>query len=335
MRRRILGYLAWPSSGVLAPTMTEQLCQSPNWTRRPRRFRLQLGELPLGTVNLPAMVSDAHFTSWIGHDADPGLPLAHFPDGVDVVVIQSYPVETPLPRIRHQTNAIRYSPNHYRHFYIALEGTFDEYLAKFSSKSRANLRKKMRRYADLCSEDVRCKVARTQGELEEFHRAAHSLSDRTYQSRLLGAGLPDRDAFLRLTSSSEARGYLLCHGQRPVAYIFSPIRDGHVMYDFVGHDPEYAEWSPGTILQYLALESLFAEGRFRTFDFTEGEGKHKEFFANRSIPCADLYFFRPGVKCGMLVYGLASLRTSSRWAASALETTGLKGRVKKFLRSLG
>jgi hypothetical protein len=314
--------------------MTEHPSQPPGWTRVTRRFRLRLGELPLGAFELPALVSNDHFTSWIGRDTDPGMPLPEFPDAVAVVIVQSYPTAKSLPRVRHLHNAIRYVPAQYRHYYVALDGTFDAYLRKFSSKSRANLRKKMRRYASYCSDNLRWTVARSREELEAFHREAHLLSKRTYQSRLLGTGLPGQDAFARLISSGEARGYLLFHGERPVAYIFSPIRDGHVMYEFVGYDPDYSQWSPGTILQYLALESLFREGRFRTFDFTEGEGPHKEFFANRSIPCADLFFFRPGLKHETLLRCMAGLRTLSRWGVWSLERTGLKGRVKKLLRSV-
>ena len=40
------------------------------------------------------------------------------------------------------------------------------------------------------------------------------------------------------------------------------------------------------------MQSLFAEQRFAAFDFTEGEGQHKELFATRSRLCGDVYVLR-------------------------------------------
>jgi CelD/BcsL family acetyltransferase involved in cellulose biosynthesis len=132
---------------------------------------------------------------------------------------------------------------------------------------------------------------------------------------------------------TDARGYLLFHAEKPIAYIFCPAQDGNLLYQFLGHDPEYERWSPGTVLQYLALESLFAEGRFRTFDFTEGEGAHKEFFANRSVLCADIYYFRKSPKNYLIVGLHAGLYAASRGATRLLDRLGLKARIKKLIRS--
>ena len=41
--------------------------------------------------------------------------------------------------------------------------------------------------------------------------------------------------------------------------------------------------SPGTVLQYLALESIFDEKVNSYFDFGEGEGDHKKMFATNFI----------------------------------------------------
>ena len=46
------------------------------------------------------------------------------------------------------------------------------------------------------------------------------------------------------------------------------VREGIVDYAYLGYDPDYLHLSVGTVLQWLALDSLFAERRFRFFDFT-------------------------------------------------------------------
>ena len=42
-----------------------------------------------------------------------------------------------------------------------------------------------------------------------------------------------------------------------------------------------------------ALERLFAEERYRWFDFTEGDGAHKAMFGTHSASCASVMLLRP------------------------------------------
>ena len=212
------------------------------------------------------------------------MPFERFPRDIDVAVANSYPVPARLPTVAVLPGSIRYAPSQYPHHYIDLSGTYAEYLDKFSSKSRWTLRKKLGKFAEFSGGATDWRVFRYE-EMDEFHRLASGVSGKTYQSRLLSSGLPDAEGLAReLSRYSDARGYVLLHAGRPVAYLFCPARDGNLLYEHVGYDPEYQRWSPGSVLQALALESLFGEGGFRTFDFTEGDGDHKRFFANRSVP---------------------------------------------------
>jgi hypothetical protein len=40
------------------------------------------------------------------------------------------------------------------------------------------------------------------------------------------------------------------------------------------------------------MRQLIGEGRFRLFDFTEGEGQHKQLFSTGSVECVDLLLLR-------------------------------------------
>jgi hypothetical protein len=85
-------------------------------------------------------------------------------------------------------------------------------------------------------------------------------------------------------------------------------------------------------LQYLVFEALWRNKRFRLFDFTEGEGAHKEFFSTGSVLCADAYYLRFSLRNLILVGTHSSLVTLSRSAAVAVEKLALKARMKKWLR---
>src|SRR5690606_34882583 len=88
------------------------------------------------------------------------------------------------------------------------------------------------------------------------------------------------------------RAFLLFDGTRPVSYLYCPVIDGVLLFSYLGYDPDYAPQSVGTVLQWLALESLFGEQRFRKFDFTEGESDYKQLFATDSVDCSHLLFLR-------------------------------------------
>jgi len=173
--------------------------------------------------------------------------------------------------------------------------------------------------------------------MQEFYDLARQVSRLTYQEKLgMNARLPDEAGFpeqLKGWAANDAgRGYLLFDGERPVSFLLCPIAGGKLLYEHVGYDPDYRDSSPGTVLLYLVLERLFAEKQLTAFDFTEGEGSHKEFFANRSVRCADIYFFRRTLKFRSLLWSHTLLWSVSRFSSALLDRTGLKASVKRLLR---
>lgn len=302
------------------------------------KLRFQIGEIVLGTLTFPALVPEGHFTQWIGGGPEPNLPFERFPDGVEVVKFPSYPISEPPPILSVRARSIRYAPIQYQHSLVETRGTtFETYLKKFSSKSRSTLLKKVRRFAEHCGNANPCREFQKPEEMAEFHRLARAVSTKTYQERLLHSGLPDTEAFRQQLEQDAARdqvrGYILFDGARPVAYLHSPSQGEYLLYEHVGHDPEYDAFSPGTVLLYHVIERLFTAGRFHALDFTEGEGKHKEFFSTRSILCADLYYFRRSVGNRLLLRCHQGLRNASRAGVVLLDRIGLKARIKKLLRS--
>ncbi len=191
----------------------------------------------------------------------------------------------------------RYVPVQYRHCFIDLTTSFREYEECFSPKTRSTLRRKIRKFADYSGGSVSWKVYRRPEDLEEFFLHARKVSRLTYQERLLDAGLPDTEEFAgeaaRLAKEDRLRAFLLFDRGRPVSYLFCPEKDdGVLQYAYLGYDREYQRWSVGTILQWLALEALFAERRFRFFDFTEGDSSHKLLFSSENRLCANVYFLK-------------------------------------------
>ena len=225
---------------------------------------------------------------------DPG------PDGLRVL---SAPQHAVPAIIAHLPDHLIGSRQDYPRRYIDMTKSgapdFAAYMARFSGKTRSTLRRKARK---LESEPGGFDVSehRTPREIERFLELALPLSARTYQARLLDAGLPDTPGARRVMLEAAEAGAMRCFllhagsqgGRRAIAYLVLPVEGRVLVYAHLGYDPDWARVSPGTVLQLEALERLYAEARFTHFDFTEGDGKHKAMFATNGVPCASFVLLK-------------------------------------------
>lgn len=250
--------------------------------------------------------------------------------------IGSMPVAVPQPLVRQFPGYLCYVATQYQRYYIDLHQSFADYQKKFSSKTRSTIMRKVRKYAEHCGGNDCWKVYTAPDEIREFFKLARSVSAKTYQEKLLNTGLPDSQEFLQtmeaLAKDGRVRGYILFDGAQPVAYLYCPVRDGTLLYQYLGYDPAYAKWSVGTVLQWYALESIFAEGGFRVFDFTEGEGEHKRLFSTHSVQCANVFFLRRTLRNSLLVWSHVVVSAFSKWSGETLDRFGLRNKVKKLIR---
>ncbi|MCR9181007.1 MAG: GNAT family N-acetyltransferase [Erythrobacteraceae bacterium] len=228
----------------------------------------------------------------------------------------------------------------YRRHYIDMSGSFADYLAQFSGKTRSTLRRKARKLAEETG-GYTVSEHRTPAEIEAFLAAALPLSARTYQARLLDAGLPDspaaRRAMMEAAGNDRMRAFLLHAGDQPIAYLSLPVTGpetgGTLVYAHLGYDPDHARLSPGTVLQMDALERLFAEGRYRWFDFTEGDGAHKAMFGTDSAACSSLVLLRPTLANRSLLGARSAFDAGVAQAKALAASSGALERIRARLRA--
>lgn len=306
------------------------------WVATPVRLEYLLGEIPLFVIKFPGLEFDGHFTSLTTDLDETRPPIARLSPEVEAIFIRSHPINGEMPRLERLPEAIRYVPAQYHRYYVDLRSSFQEYLNKFSAKSRATLQRKVRKFSEFCGGAIPWREFSRPEEIEEFYRLAREVSKKTYQEKLLNFGLPENGEFkqelFEMAGRDLVRGYILFSGAEPIAYLFCPMRDGILFYRYLGYDPEFRNWSPGTVLQHLALERLFSEGKFKMFDFTEGAGPHKEFFSTGNIRCADVYFLRRTMRNLLLLKLHSGLRTLSSTTVRVLERLGVKSQIKKLIR---
>jgi CelD/BcsL family acetyltransferase involved in cellulose biosynthesis len=263
------------------------------------------------------------------------LPVAP-PGGPDGVRVLSAPTHCLAGVTARYPGLIAGGRQDYRRHYIDMSGSFEVYLARFSGKTRSTLRRKAKRLAQETG-GYTVSEHRTPAEIEAFLDAALPLSARTYQARLLDAGLPSdvasRRAMLEAAEADRMRAFLLHAGGAPVAYLALPVTGRTLVYAHLGYDPDHARLSPGTVLQIEALERLFAEQRFGWFDFTEGDGAHKELFGTHHVACSNLMLLEPTLANRALLGVRAGFDGAVSTAKTLAERSGALGRVRSALRS--
>lgn len=307
------------------------------WQCRPVPFRFQLSDWTLFSVTLPLQVrAERLIDETPTVEVAPTPPTDELMDGSQGFLIRSLPVAAELPPVSRAGDFLCYVPLQYRHCYIDLGQSFDSYLKKFSAKTRSTINRKIKRYTEHCGGTLRWQTYTMPGEIRDFFRLARTVSKLTYQERLLDAGIPESEEFIRqaesLAADQRVRAYLLFDGERPVSYLYCPVQDGVLIYSYLGYDPAYMQMSVGTILQWLAVEQLFKEARFRYFDFTEGQSDHKSFFATHQRQCANVFLVKRTPRTTAVIYSHWFMNRFSKRLGETLDRLGMKARIKRFLR---
>jgi len=307
-----------------------------NWVLRPVAFKFQLSDITIFKLFLDLQVRAEALTNNSEPITAPVPPVHELVAGSEGFVVRSLPLAAPMPTISKIGDYLCYMQEQYEHCFIDFQIGYDRYLRKFSSKTRSTINRKLRKYSEHCGGTITWKTYRNPAELTTFFEIARDLSKTTYQERLLGRGLPDNKDYIekavRLSEEDKIRAYILFDRDRAVSYLFCPIDNDVVMYGYLGYSPDYMHLSVGTVLQWLVTEQLFREGRFRYFDFTEGQGSHKILFATHQRLCGNVVMVKRTMRNIALVRAHSFMNNLSKNLGETMDRYGLKARVKRLVR---
>lgn len=306
-----------------------------NWVPAKISYQCFFGELRIYNITLDALKSSPNI-----FEIESQIPVPLKTS--DKVVSHSYSLpcdENLKAGIKIKDGYIQHVVSVYRHFFVSTSAGFDDYLSRFKGKTLNSLKRKLKKVEKSNREKESCVCFQFENDVEIFLDIAKSISEKSYQEKLLGRSLPTGDEFIiklkSLAASGNFRGYILYAEDTPIAYNLCPIYgDGIMLYDYTGYDPEYSRYSAGTVLQYNIIEQCFSDPNIHAYDLCTGEGKHKEFFANGSTPCCDVYFFPVNARFFLLVYSRYLIESSAKLLIGIMDKAGIKNRIKTFIRRL-
>ncbi len=251
-------------------------------------------------------------------------------------LIHSFPLQGKLPLLSFANEFVIYKSNSYERYYIDLDLSFEEYQNKFSSKTRSTIKRKIKKFEQNCNGRIDFRSYRSDENINEFYQYALQVSEKTYQTRLLDAGIPKSELFreeiYNLSKTNSARAYLLFFENKPVSYLFLRAKSKVLFYNYLGYDPEYSHWSVGTILHWFAIEDIFKENYWELLDFTEGEGQQKSIFSTGSRECANIYLLRKTFPNLIFIFTHLCFNKFSEKMGRFFEIIKIKSSMKKIIR---
>lgn len=307
-----------------------------DWHMRPVPLKFGVGDRALFEHLLPLQVHAVQLGEVSDPVVSPQPPADPLLSGSQGFYLRALPIAASLPRLTRCGEWIRYVPMEYGHCYIDLAGGLEAYRAKFSSKTRSTINRKVRKFQEQSGGQIRWQVYDRPEDMAQYHALARQVSSRTYQERLLDAGIPDGPAFLeevvQQARDGRVRGYIMFDADKPVAYLHCPVKGDAYIYAYLGYDPDYMKLSVGTVLQWLALEDIFGRPAARYFDFTEGQSDHKRLFATHDSLCANVMFVRASLRNRLWLHAHAKAEDASAALGRLAEYWGIKSRLRKLLR---
>jgi len=218
-----------------------------------------------------------------------------------------------------------------------LPGSSEEFYSGLSSHKRKDFRQIFKQVARDFSGQVRVDRCDSPAGLDRALQVVEEIASKTWQ-RQFGGGFTAADVSLTELLRTEAKNgwlrvYTLYVGQKPCAFWIGAVYQGTFYNDFVGYDPAYARYSPGTYLFLRIVEELCSSG-VKEIDFGFSDEEYKKRFANWTWQGSNVYLYAPtrrGVTLSAMKLITTSLNESARYL---LERANLIQRVKRVWRRL-
>jgi Acetyltransferase (GNAT) domain len=218
---------------------------------------------------------------------------------------------------------------------LRITGDFKQVYSQLSANLKDQIRRKKKKiHADFPGRAEF--VCYTQAsDLEIMIPQIEEIARRSYQ-RGLGVGFSDTESMRRRLQFCAAKGWLRAFvaylGGQPAGFAIGTVCNKTYTSDFLGFDPQYREYSVGTVLQGVVMERCCEEG-VQVIDFSAGDADYKRRLGNATMTVARVYVFAPHFK-GIYLNGVKTLAAGVNKAGKyILAHAGFLPKIKRAIRS--
>jgi|SRR5665213_446174 len=202
--------------------------------------------------------------------------------------------------------------------------------------------KQFRRVANkLASEfsgEVRVDRFENVADLDRTLAVVEEIAHKTWQRKISNIGFNPRDNSLMDVLKTEARGghlrvYTLYLRGTPCAFWIGAVYQNTFISDFLGYDPDFANYSPGTFLLSQMMEDFCSQG-VQEIDFGFSDEEYKRRFGNVMWQDANVHVFAPTWR-GLTLSVMRMITVIPHEAARTfLKWTDLYQKAKRIWRKL-
>jgi CelD/BcsL family acetyltransferase involved in cellulose biosynthesis len=333
---KIMSYLLYDRSGSVSGSASFLL---KDWPLKLHLGEMTVAEMPLRRLRFlggsPALPEDESLYDLLFRDLadNAGYDALHFAQISTESFLWKYLTTSRLV----QKSFYRYQPDapslHPRLRFCA---SFEEYMkTNFSKTHRHTLRRKVSRFQEEAPGEVKLVRYTRPEEVAPFLQAAVQVSQKTYQWNLHQRGLRNTERFDRryrfAADHGWFRSYVLFCGEVPCAFLGGYQWKGRYYTDEIGFDPAFTKHSPGTVLQMMMIQDMFAYEKPELIDFGSYD-KYKEELSNDNYTHCDMILFRRRVYCRLVQTAHYGCRMITKAAVRTLQAMNLKSRLKKRVR---
>ncbi len=217
---------------------------------------------------------------------------------------------------------------------IRFPATADEYWQGFSSRALSKLRRSLKKFGN-----VRLERITSLEQLPEFLRAAHEISQQSWQSRQFGLRIRNDEAELRqmsiLAQQGSLRSYLWWIEDRPAAFAVCNQHRGCFRYEEIAYCRQFGQFSPGRVMLQQIVEDLLRHDPPQTFDFGGGDAEYKRQFANLESRSGTVWLVPPTWRAGLSLTYLKNCRRLRAAARGVVNACGLATKARQWIRRRG
>lgn len=187
---------------------------------------------------------------------------------------------------------------------LELPASYDSYLGSFKSKTRTNLKKKIR-LIEAASGPLRLDRVDRPEQTEAFLQASESVIRHAWQRKLVNRHVfqpvQRPEAAHQLAGLGLLRSYILWAGATPVGLVLGYQYEGMYHFAETAFMSELGRYSPGLILIFKMIEDLINHKAPQKIVFGIGDAQYKQQFGNLRERDATIILVRKKLSASLLM----------------------------------